>query len=85
VAGDGATLGRPTCAVLPQAINTERTASSFGCIGNRVYTGAGDDELYVAVRGRDIARVAEEADTIARANAALADYHRSRRAALSTE
>ena len=51
VAGDGATLGRPTCAVLPQAIATAKTASSFGCIGNRVYTGAHDDEGYFAIPG----------------------------------
>src|SRR5262245_56474414 len=38
-AGTGPTMGRPTCAVLPEAINAGRTAASFGCIGNRVYTG----------------------------------------------
>ena len=31
VAGSMATMGRPTCAVLPEAINSERTAASFGC------------------------------------------------------
>src|SRR6478672_13791351 len=42
VATDGATMGRPTCAVIPAAINAQRTAASFGCVGNRVYTGAGE-------------------------------------------
>jgi uncharacterized protein (DUF169 family) len=77
-------LGRPTCMALPAAL-AGGTVASTGCIGNRVYTGAGDDELYVAVPGRDISRVAEETETIAKANAALADYHRGRRAALATE
>jgi uncharacterized protein (DUF169 family) len=77
-------LGRPTCMALPAALAGGAVAST-GCIGNRVYTGAGEDELYVAVAGRDIARVADETETIARANAALADYHRGRRAALATE
>jgi uncharacterized protein (DUF169 family) len=77
-------LGRPTCMALPAAL-AGGTVASTGCIGNRVYTGAGDDELYVAVPGRDISRVAEEAETIAKANAALADYHRARRASLSTQ
>ena len=77
-------LGRPTCMALPAALGGGAVAST-GCIGNRVYTGAGDDELYVAVAGRDVARVADEAETIAKANAALADYHRGRRAALATE
>jgi uncharacterized protein (DUF169 family) len=77
-------LGRPTCMALPAAL-AGGTVASTGCIGNRVYTGAGDDELYVAVPGRDISRVTEEAETIAKANAALADYHRGRRASLATE
>jgi uncharacterized protein (DUF169 family) len=77
-------LGRPTCMALPAALAAGALAST-GCIGNRVYTGAGDDELWVAVRGRDVARVADEAETIAKANVALADYHRGRRATLATE
>jgi uncharacterized protein (DUF169 family) len=77
-------LGRPTCMALPAALAGGAVAST-GCIGNRVYTGAGDDELYVSVRGRDVARVADEIDTITNANATLADYHRGRRATLATE
>jgi len=77
-------LGRPTCMALPVAL-AQGTAVSVGCIGNRVYTDVGEDELYVAVRGRDLPRVAAEAETIAAANAKLADYHRGRRAALATE
>jgi uncharacterized protein (DUF169 family) len=77
-------LGRPTCMALPAAL-ADGAVASTGCIGNRVYTGAGDDELYVAVPGRDVARVAKEAETIAKANAALADYHRGRRASLASE
>lgn len=76
-------LGRPTCMALPAALGGGVVAST-GCIGNRVYADTGDDELYVAVRGGDVARIADEAETIAKANKALAEYHRSRRAALST-
>ena len=39
-----------------------------GCIGNRVYTDLGDDELYVVVPGRDMARVAASLDAIISAN-----------------
>jgi hypothetical protein len=39
----------------------------------------------LAVRGRDLAKLAAEARTIAAANAALTDYHRARRQALATE
>ena len=77
-------MARPTCMALPAALASGVTAST-GCIGNRVYTDLGDDELYVAVPGRDLVKLAAESDTIATANAALSDYHRGRRQALSTE
>jgi uncharacterized protein (DUF169 family) len=57
VAGTGATMGRPTCAVLPEAINSDRTAASFGCIGNRVYTGADETEAYFAIPGPQLGAV----------------------------
>ena len=52
---------------------------------NRVDTDLGDDVLYVAIPGKDVAELAAEATTIASANVALAEYHRDRRRALSTE
>ena len=77
-------LGRPTCMALPAALERGAVAS-MGCIGNRVYTDLGDDELYVAVPGRDLAKLAHETETVAAANAALSDYHRERRQALASE
>lgn len=76
-------LGRPTCMALPVAI-AKGTVMSTGCIGNRVYTDMGDDQLYVAVPGKDLSKVAREIETIASANAQLLEYHLSRRAQLST-
>lgn len=80
VAGDGATLGRPTCAVLPQAIATAKTASSFGCVGNRVYTGAGDDEAYFAIPGARLDDVVTSLATIVNANRELEQFHKARAA-----
>lgn len=80
VAGTGATLGRPTCAVLPEAINSSRTASSFGCVGNRVYTGAGENDAYVAIPGSQLDAVEKSLAVIVRANAALEAFHRARAA-----
>jgi uncharacterized protein (DUF169 family) len=77
-------LGRPTCMALPAALAGSAVASA-GCIGNRVYTDLGDDELYVAVGGRDVARVVDGLATIVAANDTLATYHRDRRRALATE
>jgi len=58
--------------------------TSAGCIGNRVYTDIGDDELYVALRGEDLEKIGHEMDTIASANSTLSQYHRDRRQNLST-
>ena len=76
-------LGRPTCMALPAALAGGTTAST-ACIGNRVYTDLGEDELYVVIPGRDLARVAEAVETIVAANDTLAEYHRGRRQSLAT-
>src|SRR5882757_5979534 len=76
-------LGRPTCMALPASVQLGAIVS-LGCIGNRVYTGLGEDELYVVLRARDLARVAEELHVISGANAALRDYARGRREQLSS-
>jgi uncharacterized protein (DUF169 family) len=75
-------FGRPTCMAIPAAL-AQGTVASAGCIGNRIYTGLGGDELYVAVPGRDLDRIAAEIATIASANAQLAEYHRGRRQTLT--
>jgi len=80
VAGTGATMGRPTCAVLPQAINSSRTAASFGCVGNRVYTGAGDTDAYFAIPGPMLETIETHLAVIVRANEELEKFHRARAA-----
>ena len=77
-------LGRPTCMALPAAL-AQGVMASTACIGNRVYTDLGEDELYVMIPGKDVARVAAEAQTIASANAKLCEYHQGRRHALATD
>jgi uncharacterized protein (DUF169 family) len=76
-------LGRPTCMALPAALD-KGTVSSLGCIGNRVYTGIGEDELYVVIPGKDLDKVAEALRTIVEANRALEEYARGRNAQLAT-
>jgi uncharacterized protein (DUF169 family) len=77
-------LARPTCMAIPAALAGGAVASN-GCIGNRVYTEIGDDELYAVVPGKDVFRVAAEVETIAAANAKLAEYHRARLESLRSE
>jgi uncharacterized protein (DUF169 family) len=76
-------LGRPTCMALPAALASGAVMST-GCVGNRVYTDLGDDELYLAVPGRALPAIVEAFETIAHANAELAGYHRGRRATLAS-
>ena len=82
-AGGVPLLARPTCMALPAALGRGGAVVSSGCIGNRVYTDVTEDELYVVVSGRDLGRVVDDVATIARANAALSDYHRERRRTLT--
>jgi uncharacterized protein (DUF169 family) len=77
-AGTTPAMGRPTCAVLPESMNSGRTSASFACIGNRVYTGAGDDEAYFAIPGDRLADVERRLAVTVRANAELEKFHRSR-------
>ena len=84
VGTQAASLGRPTCMALPAALD-RGLALSTGCVGNRIYTEIGEEELYVAVRCADVERVAAEARTIADANMRLAEYHRARRLELSSK
>jgi uncharacterized protein (DUF169 family) len=81
IAGTGATMGRPTCAVLPEAINSEHTAASFGCVGNRVYTGATETEAYFAIPGPQLGTLEDTLAVIVRANQELETFHRGRAAA----
>jgi uncharacterized protein (DUF169 family) len=66
-------LGRPTCMALPASLQ-HGAILSLGCIGNRVYTGLGEDEMYMVFRGRDLANIADSLDTIVSANVALSAY-----------
>jgi uncharacterized protein (DUF169 family) len=76
-------LGRPTCMALPAAL-AQGTVTSSGCIGNRVYTDIGEDELYVVFRGMDLERISREIPTIRSANETLISYHQQRKQSLST-
>ncbi|HUJ28921.1 MAG TPA: DUF169 domain-containing protein [Myxococcales bacterium] len=79
VAPDAPAMGRPTCAALPQALDSARPAVSLGCIGNRVYTGLAEGEGYVAIPAAALARVEEKLVGMARANEELRKFHEARR------
>src|ERR1700742_5362900 len=76
-------LGRPTCMALP-ATMAHGSIMSLGCMGNRVYTGLGEDEMYLVLRGKDLPKVAEALGVITGANNALQEYAAGRRKDLAT-
>jgi uncharacterized protein (DUF169 family) len=83
VASGTPALGRPTCMALPAALQ-HGAIFSLGCIGNRVYTGLSDDQMYFVVRGQDLEAVANALETVNSANDALNEYAIGRRQTLST-
>jgi uncharacterized protein (DUF169 family) len=74
-------MGRPACAVVPQAFNTGRTALSLGCCGARAYLDilTPDVALY-AVPGSKIHGFTERVAALAQANTVLTAFHARRRA-----
>jgi uncharacterized protein (DUF169 family) len=83
VASGAPALGRPTCMALPASLQ-HGAIFSLGCVGNRVYTGLAEEEMYFVVRGKDLEAVADALDVVAGANSALSDYAIDRRQTLST-
>jgi uncharacterized protein (DUF169 family) len=81
-AGGGGLMGRPTCAALPEVMQSGRGVGSLGCIGNRVYTDLGDDEMYFVLPGQLVETVAGKLATIVGANKELKKYHEARRVEL---
>jgi uncharacterized protein (DUF169 family) len=83
VASGAPALGRPTCMALPASLQ-HGAILSLGCIGNRVYTGLGEDQMHFVVRGQDLEAVADALEVVTSANAELSDYAIDRRQTLST-
>ena len=73
-------LGRPACAVIPQAINTGKPALSLGCCGARAYLDVLTDDFALwALPGARIADYAERIKVLADANTILTKFHALRR------
>lgn len=78
VPADSGPGGRPTCAAIPSVMTSGGAATNLGCIGNRVYTGLDDDELYFVIAGSQLDAVAARLATIVKANTELEKFHRGR-------
>jgi uncharacterized protein (DUF169 family) len=73
-------MGRPACAIIPQAFNTGRTALSLGCCGARAYLDilTPDVALY-AIPGSLLEAFTERVSVLAKANSILTAFHTIRR------
>jgi len=69
---------RPACTLLPIVDGSQHAGSSFGCIGNRVYTGLGDGEGWLGLPGSKLEAMVGKLETIVAANQALEAFHRAR-------
>jgi uncharacterized protein (DUF169 family) len=73
-------MGRPACAVVPQASNTGRSALSLGCCGARAYLDILTPGLALyAIPGAVLATFAERIEGLSKANAILTRFHQIRR------
>jgi len=77
--------GRPMCAIVPTLNHGAKVAVSIGCVGSRVFTQMGDDQMLVGVRGDHLAEFAARVRRIRLANAIVGteDERRKERARLA--
>ena len=73
-------MGRPACAIVPQAFNTGRAALSLGCCGARAYLDVlADDVALWAIPSSKLNLYVERIVALAKANAVLTTFHQMRR------
>jgi uncharacterized protein (DUF169 family) len=73
-------MGRPACAIIPQARNSGRSALSLGCCGARAYLDVLTDDVAIyAVPGATLATFAERIAALSKANQILTKFHQIRR------
>jgi uncharacterized protein (DUF169 family) len=73
-------LGRPACGVIPQALNTGRTALSLGCCGARAYLDVLTPGIALyAIPATRLEAFTERVAALAQANAVLTAFHALRR------
>jgi uncharacterized protein (DUF169 family) len=76
-------MGRPACAVIPQALNNNQTALSLGCCGARAYMDVLTPGVAVyAIPGKKLEAFTERVVALSKANAVLAAFHTLRRKAV---
>lgn len=71
-------IGRPGCAALPLTMQSGLAALSFGCKGNRTFTGLPDSEMYFLIPGGKWKAVEAQLPPVLAANAAMAGHYEAK-------
>lgn len=80
-----AAMGRPACALIPQVLNSSRSASSLGCCGARAYLDVLSDDIALwGLFGEKLESYVDEIETLAKANSVLSQFHQIRRVAVES-
>jgi uncharacterized protein (DUF169 family) len=75
-----AAFSRPSCALLPISANEETLALSFGCKGNRTFTGLPDNEMYVSLPAARWDEITDRLLEAQRSNLVMGNYYQAQSA-----
>ncbi len=79
-------MGRPACALIPQVINSSRSAISLGCCGARAYLDTLSDDIALwGLRGDVTSEYVDEIETLSKANDVLTQFHANRKLAIEAD
>ena len=76
-------LGRPGCAVVPLVSNTGAASLSFGCAGNRTFSGLPDSQMYICIPGNLWHATPEKVADVCQANALMRAHYSAKQDTLS--
>jgi uncharacterized protein (DUF169 family) len=75
-----AAFSRPSCAILPYSARQGLLALSFGCKGNRTFTGLPDDEMYISVPAAKWDEIVDRLLEVHRSNLTMGNYYQAHHA-----
>jgi uncharacterized protein (DUF169 family) len=74
-------FGRPACAAIPSALDSENAVLSLGCTGMRTFTEILPDRLLAVVPGAKLGEFAQALATVIEANSQMLSYYEQQKAA----
>lgn len=75
-----AAFSRPSCAILPVSAKEQVLALSFGCKGNRTFTGLPDEEMYISLPAAKWDEITDRLLEVHRSNLTMGTFYQAHRA-----